>query len=573
MKYTGAQMVIEYAIKEGAPYAVVGLNGHSLFAFLDALYDRQQRIKPIMVKHEHVATCLADGYFRATGKPLPVFLHVGPGLLNGLTGIATASLDSSAMVVFTGNVWQKDFGRNASQETSRYFDADQCSVIKPYVKRSWNVRSAEALPEILHKAFKTAVTGRPGPVHIDMSMTVQNEVADVELPDPAKFSVSSRLRGDIGKIKAAVELLRSAEKPVMVCGGGALLSGAAPEVMRLAEILNIPVACAHRGKSIFPEDHPLSIGLCGAEAKLYTNRVISESDVVLAVGMRFTEPDTSSWAPGAPFSIPPSKLIHIDIDPDEIARVYPTEVAIWADAKSALAEINEAMGKPSAKGTERRKEIAKMKEDWEKEFADKKNSDAVPIRPERLMKELRMALPRDASVFVDTGKTKNWGFQQFPAYEPSSYFIGIGFTPMGHAPSAALGVKLARPDKPVVALIGDGSYQQQVWYLSTAVDYDIPVITVIFNDYGFGGIRDTQRSVFNGRFMCSDMKIDKTGELFNPDFVKMAESYGACGERVEKPGDIGPAMARAIKSKRPYVLDMVIDRDVEFPLAKRRKMR
>ena len=576
-RYLGGEIVAEYLIREGVPY-VLGLSGHTLLPFLDAIYERQDRIKHIMVRHEHVATCMADGYFRVAGRPLAVYLHIGPGLLNGLNGIATASLDSSAMVVITGNTWQKHYGRNASQETSRFMDCEQFSFLRPLVKRSWVVQRAESLPEILHKAFQIAVTGRPGPVHIDLPLSVQAEQVDVELPDPMLHKAPGRIRPDAGQVSRAAKMLMAAARPVFVCGSGARTAGAAPAVLELAERLAAPVACAHRGKGVIPEDHPLALGLCGAEARLYTNRVIAEADVILAVGMRFTEPDTSSWQPGAPFCIPPSRLIHIDIDPEEIARYYPTEAGIWADAKAALEDLLEVIRRerPVRADLDRVDRIRQIREwrlEWEDDLESKRTSDTTPIRPERLMKELREAIPRDGFVFVDTGKVKNWAYQQFEAYGPDTFEIGIGWTPMGHSPAAALGVKLARPDQPVVALIGDGSFQMIPWTLSTAVDYGIPITVVIFNDYAFGAVRDIQKGDYDKRFICVDFKIDRSGELFNPDFARMAEVYGARGERVEKPGELGPALRRALESGRPSVLDVVVDRDVTFPVAKQRAFR
>jgi acetolactate synthase I/II/III large subunit len=574
---SGADLVVEYAIREQVPY-IIGLSGHSLLPFLESVYQRQDRIKHMMVRHEHVATCLADGYFRATGRPLVVYLHLGPGLVNGLNGIATAALDSSAMVVITGNTWQRHYGRNASQETSRFFDSEQSSLVRPLVKRSWAVQRLESLPEILHKAFKTAVSGRPGPVHIDLPLTIQAERGDIEVPDPTRHKIGGRQRGDAAEVRRAAELLLGAKRPVIVCGSGAKMSGASPEILALAEHLAAPVGCAHRGKGVIPEDHPLALGLCGAEARLYANKIVADADVVLAVGMRFTEPDTSSWQPGAPYQIPPSKLIHIDIDPDELARYYPTEVAIWADAKAAVQEILEAVRgeRPDParlSEVERIQDLGRAREAWRGELLAKQKDDVVPIRPERLMKELREAIPRDGIVFVDTGKVKNWAYQQFEAYAPDSFYIGIGWTAMGHSPAAALGVKLAHPDRPVVAFVGDGGFQMVPWTLSTAVDYDIPVTTVIFNDLAYGAVRDIQTADYEQHYLSVDPVIEKSGARFNPDFAQMAELYGARGFRVEKPGQLGPALRAAMACGAPSVVDVLIDRDVRFPVAKQRAFR
>ena len=384
--------------------------------------------------------------------------------------------------------------------------------------------------------------------------------------------------GSPAKVRRAVELLLGAKRPVIVCGSGAKMSSASPEILALAEHLAAPVGCAHRGKGVIPEDHPLALGLCGAEARLYANKIVADADVVLAVGMRFTEPDTSSWQPGAPYQIPPSKLIHIDIDPDELARYYPTEVAIWADAKAAVEEILGAVRaqhpEPARLSEDARiQELGRAREAWRLELQTKQNDDVVPIRPERLMKELREAIPRDGIVFVDTGKVKNWAYQQFEAYAPDSFYIGIGWTAMGHSPAAALGVKLANPDRPVVAFVGDGGFQMVPWTLSTAVDYDIPVTTVVFNDLAYGAVRDIQKADYEQHYLSVDPVIEKSGARFNPDFAQMAELYGARGFRVEKPGQLGPALRAAMACGAPSVVDVLIDRDVRFPVAKQRAFR
>lgn len=574
----GAELTVEYLIAEGVPY-ILGLTGHSLLPLNEALYQRQDRIKHIMVRHEHVATCMADGYYRATGIPLVVYLHMGPGLLNGMNGIATAFMDSVAMIVITGNTWQKHFGRNTSQETSRYFDGDQCSFVRSIVKRTWQVQRADMLPDILKKAFKTATTGRPGPVHIDIPLSVQAEMVDVELPDPAKFKVEGKVRPGIRAVEKAVALLLQAKNPVICCGSGAKSARASEEILELAKLLAAPVGFAHRGKGTIPEDHPLCIGLFGAEANPHTNKVISEADVILAIGMRFTEPDTSSWQPGAPFNIPPAKLIHIDIDADEISKYYPTEVGMLADAKSAVIDILTQVDKEKNGPADawlkspRILEYGKLKAQWLEGLESVRNSGAIPIRPERLIKELRTALPRDGVIFVDTGKVKNWCYQQLEAYGPDSYYIAIGWTPMGHAAAASLGVKLAQPDRRIVACMGDGSFQQVPWSISTAIDYDLPITIVIFNDYAFGAVRDIQLKDYEGHTHGTDFQIDATGELYNPDFVQIARGYGAEAERIEDPEDLGPALKRAINSGKTYVLDVVIDRDATFPVAAQRAFR
>lgn len=575
MKTSGAQFLIDYLIEEKIPY-FAGIPGHSLYTLMDAMYNRQDKIKNILVRHEHVAVCLADGYFRATGKPLAIYAHMGPGAANMLNGLAAAYLDSVGMVLITGNTWQTHFGRNASQDMLKHYDGDQPGFIRPLVKRSFQVQRVEQLPEILHRAFAIAVSGRPGPVHIDMPLSVQAEVADLQMPNPTKHKPLCKIRGDKKAIEKAVDLLMTAEKPVIIAGSGARFSGASNDIVELAEYLGCPVSAAHRGLGVIPDDHPLFIGMCGSEARGYTNPIIAEADVILAVGMRFTEPDTSSWQPGAPFNIPPSKLIHIDIDTEELGRHYPTELGIWGDAACVIEEMLAAVKalkgnkKPAFLESERIKAIAAAKEEWWKKLEPYATSNATPIRPERLVYEVRKALPRDGIAFIETGKVKNWCFQQLPIYTPDSFYVGIGWTTLGHAPAAALGVKLAKPDRKVVVMVGDGSFQQVPWSLSTAVDYDLPVVFVVFDDYGFGSTRQTLAQDFDGHYIACDFKNDKTGELSNPDFAALAKAYGANGEKVTDPSQISAALERAFASNQPYVLDVVVDRDAHFWKAKPR---
>lgn len=564
MLLSGAQIVIEVLKKEGIKH-IFGECGHSNLAFLNAI--RPSGIKYISFRHEQCAAHAADAYARVTGKPGVVLTHTGPGLMNATHGVASAAMDSIPLIVLSGDVQSYYFGKGPHQELKMHADADQWSVYKPFVKRAWQIHDVKLLPSIVCRAINIAISGRPGPVLISLPQDLAAKMVDVEIPDPSKWrpTGSNRIPGDEKEVERAADLLVKAERPMFFAGGGVLSSQASPELTELAEYLGAPVATTVQGKTAIREDHLLSIGNTGFWGSIAANKVANQADVILAVGTRFAEIDCSFWDPKFTFAIPTAKLIHVDIDYEEIGRNYPVEVGIQGDAKAVLGQILRVVkqkAKPMEwKNSRRFKEIRELLEQQAAEKAKKRDSNSKPIEIARLLKEVRALLPVDGIVVCDIGWSKSGVSQHLPLYTPGTYIAPGGLAGMGFGPAAAIGAKLGQPDKPVIAVVGDGAFSSTSSAVATAVENGIKVIWLVLNNYGYCSVKVIQNEYFKEVF-GTEHRIEKTGELYNPDFSKMAQAYGAIGERVEEPKEIRPALERAFKSDKPYVLDVVISREL-----------
>lgn len=567
--YRGSEIITEFLVKAKIPY-LIGIPGHTTLDFLDAVYDRQDQIEPILVRHEAVGSFMADGYFRVRHKPIAVYAHSSPGAANLLLGVANAFLDSSSMLVFTGNVFTPFQGRGAYQEVTRKdIDAELISFLRPAVKYTWEVNEGDVkrLPKILARAYSLAISGRPGPVHIDVTQDAFIKRVDTEIPDPTKHMPTGRIRGDANAVNEAAELLAKAEEPAMLVGGGALISGATPELIQLAEMLDAPVATTIMGKSSFPETHKLSVGISGTWGTGPANKTMKEADVLLALGTRFTETNTSGWLPDRTFNIPPTKLIHIDIDPSEIGKYYPTEIGIVGDVKSVLRDLIDRLSGLVVKERELPwvKKALKSMDEWRKASEKLREIGSKAINPGRIIKEMRDLLPEDAIVVTDCGNHAKWVAQQFLTSIPGTAIGTMGFGSMGFGVCASLGVKLAAPDRTVICVCGDGGFTMFPQALTTAVEYDIPVIFCIFNDFALSAVRVGQMGPYKGRVIMTEFRNRKTKEFYNPDFVKIAEAHGAAGELIDYPKEFRTAFSRALKAEAPYLLDIRIDKDAKLP--------
>ena len=566
--HTGGEIAAKYLVREGVPY-LAGIGGHGIMPFLDAFIDQKDRIEIIQVRHEQAATHLADGYYRASGKPLAVFTSLGPALCNATIGIATAFVDSSAMVVFSGEAHTYMFGVGTLQEIERTQSADAFSITRPITKRVWRVTRVEELPRVINAAFRVATTGRPGPVHVILPMDVQADAADIEIPDPVKHKPFGRIRGDPDQVKKAAELLVTAERPVILAGGGVILSGAHAEVIRLAEYLGAAVVTTMMGKGAIPEDHPLCAFYTGAKATTCGNKLTRDADVILAVGCRFADETTSSYKPGVSFNVPPTKLIHVDIDPNEIGKNYPVEVGIVGDANITLRDIintlKTMMEKKKYQELPYFKRILRVKREWEAKLAPLQKSNKIPMTLSRVLLEIRKALERNAIVVGAAGHAQAQLFQEFPIYEPRTHLSSGGFSTMGWCIPATQGAKLAKPDRQVLGLCGDGDFLMTCQELATAVQYNIPVVYCVTNNYGWLSIRDLQIDVYGkDRAFASEFRMQKNGELYNPDFVKLAESFKCYSERIETPEEVAPGLERAFKSGKPAVLEIPVQHKYPF---------
>ncbi|NUB93697.1 thiamine pyrophosphate-binding protein [Haloterrigena sp. SYSU A121-1] len=555
---TGGEIIAEYLEKEGVEY-LVGIPGHGSTNLLDAFNDSE--VEVIQPRHEEGATHLADGYARASGDPLAVFTSIGPGATNTVTGVATAYVDSIPMVVFTGAPQTHEYGQGILQEIERQKPGDFPSVMEPVTKKSFVVNDVERLPRVLRRAFQIATTGRPGPVHVDVPMDVQGGAADVEIPEPAETRTHSRPGGDPESVSEAADLLAEADRPVIVPGGGCMLGEAWDEVQDLAEHLKAPVIPTFQAKGIIPEDHELFVGYAGWIGSTAGNELASNADVVLAIGCRFTDMHTSSFEQGVSFEIPPSKLIHVDIDNEEIGKNYPVEVGILGDSKVVTRQLHEAVAdRVDPVGTEDNEyydEIQRLWAEWQ-ELVEERQTDDVPMSISRALASLREALERDGIVVSSAGQPQEVTNPEFPVYEPRTNISCGGFSTMGFGVSAAIGAKLARPDRQVVDVEGDGSFMMCNQEVNCAVEHDVDVTWLVVNNDGWKSIRNLQVDKYGWD------RVLNTPFEEGVDFVQMAESFGVeFTERVIKPENLTETLEEALAHDGPALVEAIVEPDNE----------
>jgi acetolactate synthase-1/2/3 large subunit len=564
---TGAAYIAECLIEQGVPY-VFGLCGHGILGLLDGLFDRKDKINTISVHHESVAAFMADAYYRVTQKPVATFTSCGPGSTNLIVAIAAAFADSSAMLNITGNVPTGQWNRGPFQESGKYFQGDFVNVIRPYVKRSFQPTRAEMLPLALRQAFSLMRNGRPGPVNIDVPLNVFVETVEQSAIDREGHWTEaewSRPAGDPAAIESARQLLEWAKRPVIVAGHGVELSGAESELLEYAEMMRIPVATTPFGKGVFSAGHSLSLGPTGRNGAYMANAACRNADVILALGTRFDDRATSSWLPGFTYSFPPTQLIHVDIDASEIGRNFRPTIGIIGDAKLVLRQLLAA--KPSD-STDKRNQpwlnrVAGWRKQWDRATTPLRDSETMPIRPERVVADLRRVLPENGILLADVGLHHNWLVAEWDVSKTRTFLQSWGFASMGFGVAGALGAKLAAPDRPVVAVCGDGCFMMNASAVLTAVEYNIPAVWLVWNNFGYGSIRHQQRGYFGKDRELATSFNDSTGRLYSADYAMMARSMGAGGVLVEKPSDLAPQLEAAIRSQRPCVLDVRIDREAQ----------
>ncbi|MBK6804592.1 MAG: thiamine pyrophosphate-binding protein [Betaproteobacteria bacterium] len=551
-----ANQLVKYLEDRGVRH-MFGLCGHTNIAVLAAL-SKSRKIKFVNTRHEQVAAHAADGYARATNRASVLLTHLSPGLTNAATGVANAALDSIPMVVIAGDVPTHYYGKHPHQEVNLHADASQYEIYRPFVKRAWRVDSPHLFPEIIEKAFTLAESGRPGPVLVDVPMDIFSKEIDGALWKRVLANTKALHRPSLDDETAAlmIRALLAAKTPLIYAGGGILLAEAATEMRELAEHLSLPVAHTLMGKGALPDDHPLILGMTGFWGTRFINDKTLAADCILALGTRFSEADCSSWEEAYTFRMPPTKLIHIDIDPAEIGRNFPVAIGAVADLKAALTVLNRVARKLAPKGVQRPKLLAEMAANRRKFVAGNKKameSAAWPMRPERILADLRAVLPRDAILCTDVGWNKNGMAQQYPIYTPGSVFTPGGFATMGFGSPAALGAKVARPERVVVALIGDGGFGQNPAALATAFEEDIAVIWVIMNNHAFGTIAGLEAAHYGTTFATV---FEKGGKTWSPDYAAIARAYGVDGIKVASAAEFKPALEQAIKAQRPVVLDV-----------------
>ena len=555
---TGGEIIASYLEAENVEY-LVGIPGHGSTNLLDAFNDSD--VEVLQPRHEQGAAHLADGYARASGTPLAVFTSIGPGATNTVTGVATAYVDSVPMVVFTGAPQTHEYGQGILQEIDRQKPGDFPSVMEPITKQSFVVRDVERLPRVLRRAFQLATTGRPGPVHVDIPMDVQGAVADVDIPNPAHSRAHSRPGGDPDTIAEAAELLVDADRPIIVPGGGCMLAEAWDEVRELAEYLQVPISPTFQAKGIVPEDHDLYVGFAGWIGSTAGNELATKADVVLAVGCRFSDLHTSSFAPGVSFNIPPTKLVHVDIDPSEIGKNYPVEVGIQGDAKVVSGQLHDAIADRidpvEAEDNPYYEEAQRLWAEW-REQVEKRHTDNVPMSISRALADLREALPREGIVVSSAGQPQETTNPEFPVYEPRTNISCGGFSTMGFGVSAAIGAKLARPDRPVVDIEGDGSFLMTNQEVTLAVAEDIDVTYLILNNHGWKSIRNLQVNKYGPNRVLNTPFNEET----DVDYLALADAFNiGFAERVIKPENLTDAFEAALEHDGPAIVEAIVEPD------------
>jgi acetolactate synthase-1/2/3 large subunit len=545
VKPTVADHIASFLADRGVEL-LFGICGHTNISILAAL-ERAGAPRFVTTRHEQVAAHAADGYARASGKPGVVLLHVGPGMTNAVTGVATASFDSVPLLVIAGDVPSYYEGRGPHQEFNLRRDADQVSVYEPFVKRAWRVRRADQMPRTLARAWDLALAGRPGPVLVSVPMDILGEVLDAPVVPASPVERPALSQGTADRIASE---LHAAKRPLLLAGGGT--RRAARQVCRLAELAGLPVAHTLMGTGVLPPDHAQLVGIVGFWGSPAANRLTSQADLILAVGTRFPETDSSSWEPGITFSIPPTRLIQVDIDPHEPGRNYATAVAATADAALALEAIAEAYGAPTPN---RGYDWASLRAERADFLAPSRANAAAadfPLLPERILADVRSALP-DAILVTDVGWNKNGVAQQYPVDTPDAFLTPGGFSTMGFGPSAVLGVVAAGTGRPAVALVGDGAFGSNPSVVATAVEMGIAPLWIVMNNAAFGTIAGLERKHYGSGFGC---EFEANGKPYSPDFAAIARACGADGIRIERADDLLPAIRAARDSGRPTVVDV-----------------
>jgi acetolactate synthase-1/2/3 large subunit len=540
---SGAKALLESLERQNVD-VMFGILGGAVLPIYDLIC--KSNIRHILCRHEQGAAHAADGYARASGKAGVCMATSGPGATNLVTGIANAYMDSSPLIALTGQV--PSGGVNTSYMIGRdaFQEADIIGITTPITKHNFQLRNAAEIPKTVKTAFYIATTGRPGPVVIDVPKNVQTEVAEIDfsngihIPGYKPTSNPHPLQ-----IRKAAEMLAEAERPVILAGGGVIISNASPELLQVAELLLAPVATSFMGKGSFPETHPLSLGSIGMHGNPVANKLLCEADVMLAVGTRFSDRATGRLDNFCA----PTKKIHIDIDAAEIGKNVDVDVPIVGDAKKALQELHERL----AKQLKKKKNIA-----WTRRIKEAKEQLNPPskgaskdLKPKALLQVLRKLLPENAIATTEVGQNQMWAALYFNALKPRTFISSGGLGTMGFGFPAAIGAKVACPDRPVVDIAGDGSFRMTEQELGTSVTEDIPVIVIVLNNSVLGMVAQWQRMFFKGRYSAV-----KLGSI--PDFVKLAEAYGAQGLRARSIAEFSKAVKTALKSDVTTVIDVPI---------------
>ena len=541
MKKTGAQILVDALLKEGVR-VVFGYPGGSVLPLFDELYDAS--LDFILVRHEQAAAHAADGYARATGKVGVCIATSGPGATNLVTGLATAHMDSIPMVAITGQVKTNLIGNDAFQE------ADVTGITRPITKHNYLVKNVADLACVIKEAFYIASTGRPGPVVIDVPVDVQMQETEYNYPEKVCMrSYNPTLVPHTGQIKKAAKLIAKSRRPVIYAGGGVIISGAYDELLELAIKIKAPVTTTLMGLGAFPEDNELSLGMLGMHGTAYANHSIMESDLIIAVGARFDDRVTGRIDKFAP----DAKIIHLDIDPTAISKNVHVHIPIVGDAKIGLSQLNKVVQPQDTR------EWLKRVMDWKKKYPLQYKDTGKKISPQYVVEQIYKVTKGGAIICTEVGQNQMWAAQYYTYTKPRTWISSGGLGTMGYGFPAAIGAKIGRPDKIVFDIAGDGSIQMNIQELATAVANKVNVKIAVLNNGYLGMVRQWQELFYKRRYSQTPI----TG----PDFVKLAESYGAVGIRVEKKKNVAKALREAIAIPNLVFLDFIVEEEANvFPM-------
>ncbi len=564
----GGDLIAEFLVKERIPY-VFGICGHGNVGLLDSLYDVKDQVKLVSPRHEQTAAHMADGFFRVSHIPAATLTSTGPGSANLIMALAVAQTDSSAVFSITANVPTSQFNRAPFQELNLHHQADFNSVIRPVVKRSFQPTRVEMLPLALRQAATTMTSGRPGPVNLDVPYNLFIEEAEVN-EEPAWGGLGKRRSGASPEDVAWVaDWLTAAERPVLFIGHGVTLSEAGPALTALAQRLSIPVISSPNGMGCLDMRDALSLGFIGRNGAYPANQAGRHADLVLAVGARFDDRSASSWKPGYSWNFPHTKLVHVDVDHAEIGRNYPPDLGILADARTflgqLLAEVERRRVEPAPRLAAWHADIAGWRREWQDFIRPGFETHASPIRPERIVADCRAVLPDDAIISFDSGIHHNWFMQFWEARRPQTMLNTWGYSGMGFGPSAIMGAKLARPEVPCVSVCGDGGFTMVPHVLCTAVEYDIPVVWVVWNNFAWAAIRDLQYAYFDDREIGTAFYQGPNREPYNPDFAAWARACGVEAFTVTRSQDFAGVLEQAVALGKPALIDVHVDAEVRPP--------
>ncbi len=543
MKLTGSEIVIKCLKKENVDVLFAYPGGVNLPIF-DVLYD-EKAIEVILCRHEQGGTHMAEGYARATGKVGVVLVTSGPGATNTVTAIADAAMDSTPMVILTGQVPTYAMGNDAFQE------ADVVGITRPCTKYNILVKDVRDLAQAMKEAFYIAGSGRPGPVLVDLPKDVVLAKTEFNYPENVYIrSYSPSLKGNKWQIKQAAQEIARAKKPVIYAGGGVLASGASKEVRELAEAAQIPVTNTLMGLGGFPGTHPLFLGMLGMHGTYWANMAIHNSDLIIAIGSRFDDRVTGRAADFAPSA----KIIQLDIDPTSVHKVIKADVPIVGDAKTILSDLIQQV-KASGNGVAgKRQPWMKQIEDWKKEHPLSYDQGDKIIKPQYVIDKIYELTQGDAIISTDVGQHQMWAAQYYKFDKPRTFLSSGGLGTMGFGFPAAIGAQAAFPDRQVVCIAGDGGIVMNIQEMATAVQYGLPVITVVINNKYLGMVRQWQQLFYKGRYSSSFIGGP-------PDFVKLAEAFGAVGLRALEVSEVEPVLKEALSLKKPVLVDVHVDEE------------